>query len=377
MDPELDPLRRIEYAFYAMFVAEAWYTHLKEVDMDAKEAMRIAIGIEKARICSEEGISAKAYNEMIKEERKKKKEEEKKKKEARKAEEKKRKAEEKDKKKKEKKAKAREAKRTKNATASALSISSIAPSAPIRSAPPTLSAPSVLPSSASSAPSGKRSTVAQQFITRTGAAGIAFNAWFLLSYVCTLISNDKLRKAVPFTTRVLTEQEAEKIFRAIRGVLGGENFTLTDFMRRCDHFTAHSILRALHEGVDFFYAAHDKAFRWDEILKCDKDAQPLPDDVTLSRVIVAIRDAKLACIADMLAINIDINSFKSVRHLDVDGHLEELEKDDDDLAISASAAAAQAPSEADATAQQEQIRAEMEAIAEVRNPLYVRSICAD
>lgn len=153
-------------------------------------------------------------------------------------------------------------------------------------------------------------------------------------------------------------------------------------MRRCDHFTAHSILRALHEGVDFSYAAHDKAFRWDEILKCDKDSQPLPDDVTLAHVIVAIRDAKLACIADMLAVGIDVNSFKSVRHLDVDSHLEELEKDDDDnddLAISTSAIAAQASSEADANAQQEQIRAEMEAIAKVRDPpsVYARSICAD
>ena len=54
------------------------------------------------------------------------------------------------------------------------------------------------------------------------------NAWFLLAFINFLAQHDDLRKEIPFVTRLLTEQSAEKVFRAVRAVLGGENFRLRD-----------------------------------------------------------------------------------------------------------------------------------------------------
>jgi hypothetical protein len=38
LDPDLTPYERIEFAFYAMFVMEAWFTNLKEKDDVVKKA---------------------------------------------------------------------------------------------------------------------------------------------------------------------------------------------------------------------------------------------------------------------------------------------------------------------------------------------------
>jgi nicotinic acid phosphoribosyltransferase len=165
-----------------------------------------------------------------------------------------------------------------------------------------------------------------QFITRTAAAGIAMNAWFLLGFVHTLLQHPELRSEVPFNTRLLTEQKAEKVFRAARAVLGSENFTLADFFRRCDRFTALSILRVLHEG-DFVSPEHESAFKWDESHPSDTAAKLLPDSVTMEAVRCAIMDARLAAASDALSVGIDVNKFKAVFNLD-DGTLDELDKDE-------------------------------------------------
>src|SRR5687768_16082484 len=81
-------------------------------------------------------------------------------------------------------------------------------------AAPPASATGPAPPLASSSPT-KRPTVAQQFITRTAAAGISINARFLLGFVHILIKYPALRDRILFNTRLLTEQAAERLFRAV------------------------------------------------------------------------------------------------------------------------------------------------------------------
>lgn len=194
-----------------------------------------------------------------------------------------------------------------------------------RLADPPASATGLEPPLALSSPA-KRPTVAQQFITRTAAAGISINAWFLLGFVHTLIKHPALRNRIPFNTRLLSEQAAERLFRAVRAVLGGENFTLSDFFRRCDRVVAYSILRVLHE--DFIFPEHSSSWKWDETQKSDMHTGPLSAAITEEAVITAIMDAKLQCISDMLAVGVDVNKFKAIYHLD-DGTLNELDEDED------------------------------------------------
>lgn len=125
---------------------------------------------------------------------------------------------------------------------------------------------------------------------------------------------------------MLTEQAAERLFRAVRAVLGGENFTLSDFFRRCDRVVAYSILRVLHE--DFVFPEHASSWKWDEAQRSDLHAGPLPATITPNAVISAIMDAKLQCISDTLAVGVDVNKFKSIYHLD-DGTLDELDEDEE------------------------------------------------
>lgn len=166
-----------------------------------------------------------------------------------------------------------------------------------------------------------------KFVTRTAAIGASLNAWFLLAFIHFLAQHDDLRKEIPFITRLLTEQAAEKVFRAVRAVLGGENFTLAEFFRRCDRIAALSILRALHEGIDFDFPECKSAFRWDEALASDKAAHPLPDSASTS-LTAAIKAAKLAVIADMLALGVDVYKLgSSHHHFDANGAEEELDDD--------------------------------------------------
>jgi len=165
-----------------------------------------------------------------------------------------------------------------------------------------------------------------QFITRTTAAGIAINAWFLLGFVETLLRHPELRREVPFVTRLISEQKAEKVFRAARMVLGGENFTLAEFLHRCDRLMALSMLRVLREA-DLVFPEHDSTFKWDETQRADHDAALLADNITIDSVRAAVMDARLACVSDMLALGVDVNKFIAVFHLD-DGTLNELDTDD-------------------------------------------------
>src|SRR6185312_15364259 len=169
-------------------------------------------------------------------------------------------------------------------------------------------------------------TIAQQFITRPAAAGIAVNAWFLLGHVHFLVNNPEL--GIPFNTRLLTEQAAEKVFRAARAVLGGENFTLAEFFRRCDRLTALAILRVLHAG-DFGFPEHDTKWKWDERRKSDDKAVPLPAEFSMTDACSAVMSAKLLCINDMGRVGVDVHRFTKVYHLD-DGTLDSLDPDEVD-----------------------------------------------
>ena len=134
--------------------------------------------------------------------------------------------------------------------------------------------------------------------------------------------------AVPYLPRLLTEQAAEKIFRAARATLGGENFTIADFFHRCDRVMAHNTLRATHEGAHFCYPPSESAFRWDEILRFDSAAEPLPSSVTTESLSVAILDAKLACIADLLAVGVDVHTLGPIHDFTSSVMLDELDGDD-------------------------------------------------
>lgn len=240
LDPKLEPLQHVEEAFTALFMLEGWFTQLKEEDDKQREAERINKGEEKARVCSERG-SKRQYEQEQRKERQKCKEEQKAEKERQKRE-----ADA-------LKEAARKNKRRRKGQA-IMASTAPAPAGAAVVAAPTLVAPAA--ALGTPAASRRRPTVAAQFITRTAAAGVSFNAWFLFGFVHTLIVND-LRRSIPFAPRQLTEQEAEKIFRAARAVLGGENFTFADFLRRCDYLMAHGILKAQHGGVDFLPRARE------------------------------------------------------------------------------------------------------------------------
>ncbi len=185
-----------------------------------------------------------------------------------------------------------------------------------------------------------------QFITRPAAIGIALNAWFMLAFVHTLCQYEDLRKTIPFVPRLLTEQGAEKVFRAMRAVLGSENFTLSDFFRRFDRVTALSILRAVHEGVDMRFPDHECAFRWDETQPADAKAGLLPASVTMDAVNAAIGRAKASLVADALKVGIDVANLPYIVHLDRAGDLADLD-DHDDGELAATDLTVAVPSDAD------------------------------
>jgi len=167
-----------------------------------------------------------------------------------------------------------------------------------------------------------------QFITRTAAIGIALNAWFLLGLVHMLAQHPDLRNTIPFITRLLTEQGAEKVFRAMRAVLGGENFTLSDFFRRYDRVMALSILRAVHEGINLRFPDHECSFRWDETQPADTTAGALPACITMAEVIAAIARAKASLLADAFKVGIDVAKLPRIYHLDLDVNVDDLDADD-------------------------------------------------
>lgn len=170
--------------------------------------------------------------------------------------------------------------------------------------------------------------MAAHFVTRTAAAGVCFNAHYLLAFTHTLLQYPDLRMDVPYLPRLLTEQAAEKIFRAARATLGGENFTIADFFNRCDRVTAHYTLRATHEGTHFRYPLSESAFRWDEILTYDDAVYALPMTVTAESLSTAILDAKLACIVDMLRVGVDVHTLGPIHDFTSTALLDELDLDD-------------------------------------------------
>lgn len=321
LDPKLSPQQRIEFAFYAMFCLEAWFSTLKEEANVAKRVRHETDAMAVARIMSEKNITATKAKEILRAEKKLKKEATKQAQAASKEEEKKRKKVEREEKKKAKKSKI-----------------AAPPTVPLAAPRPTATTAtlSIPPPPPPPPPTTPRSTVAMQFVTRTAAAGVSFNAWFLLAFVDLLIRNNKLRSAIPFNPRFLTEQPAEKIFRATRATLGGENFTLAQFFQRCDHFMAHNILRAEHEGVDFVYPDHDAAFRWDEILKYDSCIGVLADTTSLDSITAAIKAAKDACVSHSQAVGIDVEKIKEILHLDVNANLKEMDEDSDETEVTPS-----------------------------------------
>jgi hypothetical protein len=297
LDPDLNPRQRVEYAFYALFATEAWYTDLKErsepakvqkeaerkakeAQRRAKDAQRVEEIVNEKKLTDQITISKQLARKWLSEEKKAKKDEEKKRKQE---------------------AQARGKKRTNLVASMAPDSATPPPAAP---APPA--------------------TVAQQFLTRPAATGIAINAWFLLGHLHLLVTNRHLN--IPFNPRLLTEQAAEKVFRAARAVLGGENFTLSDFFHRCDRLLALAVLRQLRR-LNFAFPEHDSSWKWDERHKSDELAGALPDSFTMDEALCGITDAKLACVVDMLQLNVDVNKFKAVYALD-EGTLKELEKDE-------------------------------------------------
>lgn len=328
MDPSLEPLERIEFAFYAMFAVEAWYTDLRIKNEAAKRDRKAAKEEEKKRVCKEMGWTVKRYNE----EQKKLKAAEKERAQLVDAE-----------------PAAAPAKRKRSATKTA-ATAAIAPAAvaPPAAAPPPAEFEEILSNGlvmevrvrgdsekrltqlfVQNTVPAKPPTVAMQFITRPAAIGIALNAWFLLAFVYLLCQFPDLRKTIPFVTRLLTEQGAEKVFRALRAVLGGENFTLSDFFRRFDRVMALAILRAIHEGVNLRFPDHECSFRWDETQPADAKAGLLPDSVTMDKVTTAILRAKNSVVKDMLTLGLDVAKLPRIDHLDVAGALADVDGDDD------------------------------------------------
>ena len=338
LDPDLDPLQRVEYAFYVKFALEAWYTDLKEKDVVVKKQQHLVNGMEKARICAENNWTVKQYNEEMKKRKKEEKEaQQRAKEEATIA---------------ALKAKMEQKQRKKQKTSSAATTTMTCP-APLTTAPLSIPAsasvvltpsgtPFASPATLTSVPPPRapallsdaptpatRRTVATKFITRTAAVGASLNAWFLLAFIDFLTQHDDLRKEIPFVTRLLTEQSAEKVFRALRAVLGGENFTLGDFFRRSDRIAALSTLRALYEGVDFDFPREEAEFRWDETLASDKAARPLADSISTSSATAVIGAGKLAVVADTLALGIDVHKLGAIHHFDENGTEEELDEEEE------------------------------------------------
>ena len=239
LDPDLSPEQRIEYAFYALFVVEAWYSDLRE----EQEKYRVDEGVYRNSEYRRLGVNAKQYKALTQEQKRRRTGDE----------------------------------------------------------PPP-------------APPTKPPSVASQCLTRTAAVGIALNAWYLLAYTG-LLCTDDLRATIPYAPRFLTEQAAEKVFRAVRAVLGGENFTLADFFRRFDRFMALGILRATHEG-ELAFPDHGCAYRWDETRPTDFSESRLPAGLTTTSLTTAVGAAKLAAIADLLAVGINVHRLR-IHHLDV------------------------------------------------------------
>lgn len=128
---------------------------------------------------------------------------------------------------------------------------------------------------------------------------------------------------------MLTEQSAERIFRALRAVLGGENFTLSEFFQRCDRITAYAMLRVLYEDT-FAFPEHKSSWKWDETQFSDLCASTLPSSVTEAAVIEAINEAKRLCVEDMKLLGIEVHELKCIYSLDTTStHEHELDEDDD------------------------------------------------
>lgn len=186
---------------------------------------------------------------------------------------------------------------------------------------------------------------------------MCFNAWFLLAFTTVLIRDPELRESIPYTTRLLTEQAAEKIFRGARATLGGENFTVAEFFRRCDRVMAHSALRAIHEGEHFIYPDHDSAFRWDDILRFDSHAKPLSAHVTTDTLCVAMLDAKLACVADLLQVGVDVSKLGPICDLGGGQQVDELDKEEtEEVADAPALAEVAAPSALHTIAEPAEVR---------------------
>jgi hypothetical protein len=66
MDPSLEALERIEFAFYAMFAVEAWYTDLHIKHEAAKKARKAAKKEEQERVCKEKNWTKAQYKAEMK-----------------------------------------------------------------------------------------------------------------------------------------------------------------------------------------------------------------------------------------------------------------------------------------------------------------------
>jgi hypothetical protein len=278
-----------------MFVTEAWFTDLKEKDDVVKKTSKETDKELVAEVAACSGTTKAEARELLALLRRADRDEQKK-----------RKMEE----------NVPRTKKAKSAMQTA-ATSALAPPARPPAAPSTPATPLV---------HQHHGTLAQKFITRPAAAGIAINAWFLLGHVHFLVNNPEL--GIPFNPRLLTEQAAEKVFRATRAVLGGENFTLAEFFRRCDRLTALAILRVLHES-DFAFPEHDTKWKWDERRKSDDKAGPLAAEFSMTDARSAIMSAKLLCINDMARLGVDVHRFTKIYHLD-DGTLDSLDPDEAD-----------------------------------------------
>ena len=73
LDPHLEPLQRLSFAFYAMFATQAWFADVKAKDSAAKLASKQQCDEVVNRICTEKKCSKKeARAELAKEKKEKK-----------------------------------------------------------------------------------------------------------------------------------------------------------------------------------------------------------------------------------------------------------------------------------------------------------------
>ena len=59
LDPGLPPLQRLHFAFYTMFVIQAWFADVKARDTAAKTAEKQQRDAEIARVCTEKNCTKK------------------------------------------------------------------------------------------------------------------------------------------------------------------------------------------------------------------------------------------------------------------------------------------------------------------------------